>query len=157
MYRDRSRPLSVRRSRLPNLVAIRSPNRIKANLPPRMASIGGPHHRGQTYRDGNKLAKLAPNRRAQRNSSRNRSLSASPLLNGGLLAQRRMRPARHGDRSSPTDTTHVDTKSINSTPLSADNELCQAHFFFTTFCVVTPLAQIARQCSALQICDAIGT
>ena len=37
---------------------------------------------------------------------------------------------------------------INSTPLSADNVRCQAHFFFTTFCVARPLAEIVARCSA---------
>jgi hypothetical protein len=75
-------------------------------------------------------------------------LSASPLLDCGLRAQLRMRPARHGDRSSPTDTTHVNAKCINSTPLSADCDRCQAHFFRTTFCVVNPLAKFTARRSA---------
>jgi hypothetical protein len=58
----------------------------------------------------------------------------------------------------PLQTPHWPTHNcINRPSLSADKARCQAHFLLTTFCVAKPLAQIARQCSALQICDAIGT
>ena len=56
----------------------------------------------------------------------------------------------------PLQTPHWPTRNcINRSSLSADKGRCQAHFFFTTFCVARPLAQIARQCSALHICDSI--
>jgi hypothetical protein len=70
-------------------------------------------------------------RRTPRNSLSNRSLSASPLLECELRASLRIRPARHVDRSSPTDTTQIDARCINSSPLSADSVRCQAHFFVT--------------------------
>jgi len=36
---------------------------------------------------------------------------------------------RHDDRSSPTDTTHVNASRINRTPLCAEATGCQARFF----------------------------
>ena len=57
----------------------------------------------------------------------------------------------------PLQTPHWSTRNcINRSSLSADKARCQAHFFITTFCVATPLAQTARQCSTLQMCDTIG-
>ena len=58
----------------------------------------------------------------------------------------------------PLQTPHWSTHiCINRSSLSADKGRCQAHFFFTTFCVARPLAKSARSCSTQQICDAIRT
>ena len=94
---------------------------------------------------------LAPHRRAPRGSSSNRSLSALPLLTSELRTQLRMRPFRHDDGSSPTDMQTLTQICINCTSLSADNARCQAHFFFTTFCIADTLAQIDAHCSARRL------
>lgn len=63
----------------------------------------------------------------------------------------RKRPTHHDDRSSPTDRTGIDAKhTINSTPLSAHREGCQATFSSTIFCVKLALAKSDCYCSALR-------
>src|SRR4051812_25164160 len=52
----------------------------------------------------------------------------------------------------PHRPTHV---CISRSSLSADEGPCQAHFLFTTFCVVKALAQVARCCSTQEVCDGI--
>jgi hypothetical protein len=91
--------------------------------------------------------KLRPKAGAHRDRNF-QTLPATPLVGGSAPLRRRMRPSRHADRSSPTDTTLLTRIRINSTPLSAHRQRCQASFLRPHFVAANPLAKVGPRCSA---------
>lgn len=149
VVRDRSRPQSVRRSRLPIIVKIACPIRCmcKRDTPDVEAATGRGMIIGECRTENSVMSwrRIGAHREATHPTKlclRCHFSRASFVLSFGC---------GHSATTTevPLQTPHQSTQiCINSTSLSADRCRCQAHFFVTTFCVALALAEIDARCSA---------